>query len=64
MKDNIEAKVAWVLWELFTDLNNQLWDRYQDQFLEFLLKEQYPIKKDHKPKEQLIHPEIDDEVAF
>lgn len=64
MKDTTEAKCAWVLWELFTDFNNLLWDRYEKEFLEFILKEEYPIKKEQKTKEQLITAEVDDEVPF
>jgi len=59
MKDKTEAKCAWVLWELFTDFNNLLWDRYEEEFLEFILQEEDPTKK-----EQLITDEAEDELPF
>lgn len=47
----IEAKKAWALWNLLDDLQERLWDRYENEFLEFT-RELYnpdsttkPIKK-------------------
>jgi hypothetical protein len=47
----IEAKKAWALWNLLDDLQERLWDRYENEFLEFtreLYNPDYttkPIKK-------------------
>ena len=64
MKDQTEAKVAWILWELFIEFSNLLWDRYEEQFLEFILNEQYPTKKAPKTTEKFITGQVDDEMPF
>jgi hypothetical protein len=61
MKDQTEAKLAWILWELFTDFNDLLWRRYEQQFLDFILNEQYPTQKS---KQKLMADQIDHEVPL
>jgi len=56
-----EAQVAWILWEMFTDFSNLLWDRYEKQFLDFILKDQYPTQKTQK---KFMADEIDDKFAL
>jgi hypothetical protein len=36
MKDNDEVRIAWVIWSLLSHLNDRLWDRYEEEFLEIL----------------------------
>lgn len=33
-----ESERAWTLWNLLEDLQQQLWDRYEDEFLEFIIQ--------------------------
>ena len=34
MNDPQEVRIAWVIWNLLFHLNDRLWDRYENQFLE------------------------------
>lgn len=61
MKDPTEAKVAWMLWKLLTDLSNLLWRRYQQHFLDWILKEPYPTQK---TTEKSITGQVDDQMPF
>ena len=40
MKDEKEVRLAWTLWNLIAKLNDLLWDRYEHQFIDFLMKEE------------------------
>jgi len=40
MKDQKEIQIAWEIWNLIEKLNNLLWDRYEDDFLEIYLREE------------------------
>jgi len=40
MKDQNEIQVALQIWDLINTLNELLWDRYEKEFLEILLKEE------------------------
>jgi len=40
MKDQKEIQVAFEIWNLTNKLNNLLWDRYEEEFLEIYLKEE------------------------
>ena len=40
MKDENEIKIAWKLWHLVEELNDLIWDRYEDEFLQRHLQEQ------------------------
>ncbi|MFH1674445.1 MAG: hypothetical protein ABIF87_13590 [Pseudomonadota bacterium] len=40
MKDQKEIQIAWEIWNLIEKLNNLLWDRYEDDFLELYLREE------------------------
>lgn len=35
-----EADFAWKAWNLFVDLQTFLWERYEKQFLDFIIEEQ------------------------
>ena len=34
MKEPQEIRIAWVIWNLISHLNDRLWDRYEKEFLE------------------------------
>lgn len=34
MKEPDEIKIAWVIWTLLSFLNEILWDRYEEEFLQ------------------------------
>lgn len=34
MRDLQEVKIAWLIWNLLYHLNDRLWDRYEQEFLE------------------------------
>ena len=36
MKDPNEVKIAWVIWSLLFHLNDRLWDRYEEEFLQII----------------------------
>ena len=40
MKDPKEIQTAWKIWNLIEELNNLLWNRYEDDFLEIYLREE------------------------
>jgi len=39
MKDQKEIQIAFEIWNLTNKLNDLLWDRYEEEFLEIYLKE-------------------------
>jgi hypothetical protein len=38
----IEAKKAWAIWNLLDELQERLWMRYEDEFLEFTRRRYNP----------------------
>jgi len=40
MKDQKEIQTAFEIWNLTNKLNDLLWDRYEEEFLEIYLKEE------------------------
>lgn len=36
MKEPQEIRIAWVIWQLLFHLNDRLWDRYEEEFLELI----------------------------
>ena len=40
MKDQKEVQIALEIWNLINKLNDLLWDRYEEEFLEIYLKEE------------------------
>jgi len=40
MKPGSEAKIAWVLYTLLEEANDQLWNRYQKEFMRFVEQEE------------------------
>jgi hypothetical protein len=40
MERTQEAKIPWILWQLFLDIEEFLWQRYEDQFLDFIMEEE------------------------
>jgi hypothetical protein len=39
MQDPNEVKIAWVIWSLLFHLNDRLWDRYEEEFLEIISRQ-------------------------
>lgn len=33
MKDTIEIEIAWKIWHLIAQLNDLIWDYYEDEFI-------------------------------
>lgn len=33
MKEPREIRIAWLIWNLISHLNDRLWDRYENEFL-------------------------------
>jgi hypothetical protein len=42
MQQLIEAKRAWAIWNLLDELQERLWLRYEDEFLEFIRRRYNP----------------------
>jgi len=40
MKDENEIHIAWEIWNLIARLNDLIWDRYEDQFIDICLEEE------------------------
>ena len=40
MKDQKEIQTAWETWNVIEKLNNLLWDRYEDDFIEIYLRDE------------------------
>ena len=34
-----ESKLAWMIWQALEKLNDRLWDRYENDFLSFIMEE-------------------------
>ena len=40
MKNENEIQVAWKIWKIIYRLNDLIWDRYEDEFIELCGKEE------------------------
>jgi hypothetical protein len=40
MKRDSEAKIAWVLYNLLEEVNGQLWNRYEKEFMRLVAEEE------------------------
>jgi len=40
MNKSLEARIAWVLVDLLNDVTEQLWNRYDREFVEFAMEEE------------------------
>ena len=40
MKQVSEAKIAWVLYNLLDEVNDQLWNRHEKEFMRFVTEEE------------------------
>lgn len=40
MKDETEVHVAWEIWNLIARLNDLIWDRYEEDFIDIYLSEE------------------------
>lgn len=59
MKESQEVRVAWVIWNLLSHLNDRLWDYYEKEFLELT---GYP--KELEKIDRLIAHIKDDDLPF
>jgi hypothetical protein len=49
-----EAQIAWAVWNLQEQLNNLLWDRYEEEFLQWAMDE-----NDRRQMEKMLQEESD-----
>ena len=59
MNQHLEARIAWVLADLLNDVTEQLWNRYDKEFVEFAMEEE---KKDIRIAEMV--SEMDPDPPF
>jgi hypothetical protein len=48
-----EAQIAWLLWNLHERLNNLLWDRYEKEFLDWVMDENYRKEMERRIEEEM-----------
>lgn len=48
-----EAQIAWILWNLHDRLNDLLWDRYEKEFLDWVMDGNERKEMDRIMKEEL-----------
>ncbi len=48
-----EAQIAWLLWNLHERLNSPLWDRYEKEFLDWVMDENYRRETERRMDEEL-----------
>jgi len=53
-KNLTEAQIAWILYNLHERLNDLLWDRYEKEFLDWVMDENY-----RKEMERIADEELD-----
>jgi len=41
-ENRTEAKLAWSLWQLLQNLNDLLWQHYEEDFINFAMEEEDP----------------------
>lgn len=41
MKDENEVQLAWQIWNLIAKLNDLIWDRYEEQFIDIYLRDEW-----------------------
>ncbi len=49
-----EAQIAWILWNLHERWNNLLWDRYENEFLNWAMDE-----NERKEINRIVNEELD-----
>jgi hypothetical protein len=48
-----EAQIAWILYNLHERLNSLLWDRYEKEFLDWVMDENYRKEMQRRMEEEL-----------
>ena len=48
-----EAQIAWTLYNLHERLNSLLWDRYEKEFLDWVMDENYRKEMQRRMEEEL-----------
>ena len=48
-----EAQIAWILYNLHEKLNSLLWDRYEKEFLDWVMDENYRREMERRMEEEL-----------
>ena len=47
------AQIAWILYNLHERLNSLLWDRYEKEFLDWVMDENYRREMERRMEEEL-----------
>jgi hypothetical protein len=50
-----EAQIAWILWNLHERLNSLLWDRYEKEFLNWVMNENERMEMEKMLSEEFDH---------
>ncbi len=53
-KNLTEAQIAWILWNLHDRLNDLLWNRYEKEFLDWVMD-----GKERKEMDRIMEEELD-----
>ena len=40
MKGKNEIKIAWIIWHWITELNDKIWTRYENEFIDLILQDE------------------------
>lgn len=48
-----EAQIAWILWNLHERLNDLLWDRYEKEFLDWVMDQNQRKEMERRMEEEL-----------
>jgi hypothetical protein len=48
-----EAQIAWILYNLHERLNSLLWDRYEKEFMDWVMDENYRREMERRMEEEL-----------
>lgn len=62
MEKASEAKIAWVLYHLIDELNDQLWNRYEKEFIRLATEEEEEIRAGEKLSE--MDPDAPSQLEF
>ncbi len=49
----LEPRLAWAIWQEIQKLSDLLWDRYEKQFLDWVMDENYRREMERRMEEEL-----------